>query len=257
MSIDDTALDQLWRDAESSFWRAREAIEEPGELVIVAGPSRTGGGAISHAFLKHRSDAVLADPASRSAGEALARFASCLPLFEQERDGVTEYLVAQLLADDGFAVSVLSGPPESASVWLATGPDRAREFVRSRTEPPQGDDDWSRASRRRLLRTDVFGGRCVIEAGAVWFVEWLEGRGCETLFSCEGHPRDFHVVFRGEAETAHAIAGAPHASVEIFRSHSYPEPGQWTLRLATEPADFEDRNGRLRELAEALMLLPR
>jgi len=77
----------------------------------------------------------------------------------------------------------------------------------------------------------------------------------ETVFSCEGHPTGFHVVFRGPYELARTIASAPHAEVSIFRSGRFPEVNQWRLQLRTEPDCREDRDRKLRRLADGLAAL--
>jgi hypothetical protein len=249
------SIAELWDTAETAVLAACEDVppadrfmigaglpgaRKPGEWRAAVGPDWDRDGA---AFAR--------------AGIALANLAAALPLKRKPKDGVREWICTERDPLGDLVVTVRSLPPEDAFVWSCVRLSGIENFIASRRFKGKPRTAWDAACRTRLVRQDVFGGACVIEPGAVWFVEWLEASGAETIFSCEGHPGDFHVVFRGTYELAHAMAGAPNAVVDIFRSGRFPQTGQWRVRLRSEPTTREKRDERLRRLAEALATIPR
>jgi hypothetical protein len=189
------------------------------------------------------------------AASAVAALAAGLPLVRKPGQGIREWVRAERGPECELVVTVMSLPPEDAFVWLSGSADGLESFIESRRFSGRPRTPWDAACRRRLLRKEVFGNACVIEPGAAWFVEWLESKGAETIFSCEGHPSGFEVIFRGSYELAHAIAGAPYVDVEIFRSGRFPQPGQWRLHLQADPDTRAKRDEILRRLADALAAL--
>jgi hypothetical protein len=249
------SMEELWVAAETAIRAACEGVPLTDRFIVGAGlpAGRKPGNwrvAVGESW-------DMDGAAFERAGTALARLAVALPLKRKPKDGVREWLRAERDPFGDVIVNVLSLPTEDAFVWLCGKPSDIENFIASRRFRGKPLTAWDAACRKRLVRQDVFGSACVIEPGAVWFVEWLEASGAETIFSCEGHPDGFHVTFRGSYDLAHAIAGMPNAEVDIFRSGKFPQPGQWQLRLRPDPITREKRDERLRRLAEALATIDR
>lgn len=86
---------------------------------------------------------------------------------------------------------------------------------------------WDKARRRALWRwNSCLGKRQRLEPGVNYFVLALERLGCRTFQSCEGHPRDFYIVFKAPYRTALRIHRFGFFSVEIEREHDL-----WSLRV--------------------------
>ncbi len=251
---ENTAL--AWDEVERLFQAAFGEQDPKVGLTMLADPSSAASGGRWLAIDGQGDGTPDTTDAIARSGEALVALADALSLAASPESAVAEYIRAEADPLEGFLVSIHSYPPEGAFVALLINRDQAAAFSQSRITPPSGQSAWDASCRKRLVRKDVFGHSCVIEPGAVWFIEWLESRGAETIFSCEGHPEGFHVTFRAAYSLAHAIAAAPKAVVEIFRSGRFPETGQWRLRLNAEPADRDTRDKWLRSLANALAALP-
>lgn len=192
--------------------------------------------------------------ALRHAGEAVIALASLLNLAAGPAFPATEYVSAEL-SSGHFCVWVRSYPPEKAIIRLLDTCDKALEFSSSRAFASSNESEWDESCRKRLVREDIFGCLVLIEPGVVWFVEWLEAHGAQTIFSCEGHPQGFHVTFRAPYPLAHAIAGVQELRVEIFRSKSLPQADQWHLKLRREPESHDERDDLLRDIAGSLASL--
>lgn len=76
----------------------------------------------------------------------------------------------------------------------------------------QAETQWDRARRCRLT---VSGSRETIEAGVNFFILGLRHLGATTLFSCEGHPSGFYIVFRSTEKIARRIRSCGYFSVEL------------------------------------------
>jgi hypothetical protein len=238
------------------FWNAAERA-----CVAADGTTPPGKQLGLWARVKRSGDwyAVIDDePASsrafKRAGLALASLADALPLIRKKRAGIVEYLYANNRNGE-FSISVRSLPEESAFVRLLVRADDALDFAASRTWRGKPASPWDAACRRRLVRRDAQGYLSVIEPGVVWFVEWLERQGAQTIYSCEGHPGNFHVTFRARYGLAHRLAGVRCATVEAFRSGAFPQRNQWQLRLDRAPKDRDDRDTLLRRLANDIAKL--
>ncbi len=120
---------------------------------------------------------------------------------------------------------------------------------------------WDVAAKKVLMRPDtydtIFDNRphpllakearpCELERGVNYFVLTLEKMGCKTLWSCEGHPRGFYIVFIGSYEKAVAISGCGWLGVEVTGDHN-----QFSLRLGQHVKTETDRRRCLRGAALA------
>lgn len=106
---------------------------------------------------------------------------------------------------------------------------------------------WARASRLKLLRTDTDGffddtrGLCELESGVNYFVLQLERLGAVTLYTCEGHPNGFYILFHtahASANLVHDIAGAGFISVGVS-----DKPGTYRLNFHAHTS-FKDEADR-------------
>ena len=85
-----------------------------------------------------------------------------------------------------------------------------------------------------------------LDPGVNYFVLMLDQLGLPTSFSCEGHPDNFYVTFRGSYEEALEIKQAGYFSVEI-EGEDY-----WSIRRHTSFADApKERLDAFRWAAEA------
>src|SRR6266436_3022740 len=66
----------------------------------------------------------------------------------------------------------------------------------------QVETQWDRARRCRLT---VSGSRETIDPGVNFFILGLRHLGATTLFSCEGHPNGFYIVFRSTEKIARRV----------------------------------------------------
>jgi hypothetical protein len=74
---------------------------------------------------------------------------------------------------------------------------------------------WDRAKRLEVVRGNFPYPPGPLEDGVKFFVLMLEQLGCTTLFSCEGHPTGFYVMFRGPLAVARAVARCGFFRVEL------------------------------------------
>jgi hypothetical protein len=96
---------------------------------------------------------------------------------------------------------------------------------------------WDKAAQKTLLRPDTLHAlnlwpplihssrvapmlsrdmpKCVLERGVNYFVLALEALGATTLWSCEGHPTGFYIMFHADYRTALNIARAGYFNVEL------------------------------------------
>jgi len=241
----------LWKRFQKAFLAASRSLSEPDRFQIFTRSVDFR----SHEWRTRSGDAgaEIAEVTSelQKAGDLLVELAAALSLVLDEKANIAEALSAQITKYDGSLWIHVASPAEDASVKLLTGPEAAAEFAQCRSFVDDGSD-WARAARTRCIRKTVFGDLDLIEPGAIWFVEWLESKGAQTIFSCEGHPEDFHVVFHGSYDLAHALAAVEHLVVSIFRSEQHPETDQWKLELTYWPETREERDAALRQLASSL-----
>ena len=252
--MEDKKVSALWKKFQKAFLAASLSLGEPDRFQIFTRSVNFRSHEWHAAVGESRTEVVEITGELKKAGEILVELATAMSLVLDEEANIAETVSAQITKYDGSLWIHVASPIEDASVKLLTGPDVAAVFAQSRSF---GDDDsdWARAARTRCLRRTVFGDLDVIEPGVVWFVEWLEKNGAKTIFSCEGHPEDFHVVFHGPYELAHAVAAVEHLVVSIFRSEQHPETSQWKMELSYWPETRAERDAALRELAANLSQL--
>jgi hypothetical protein len=244
-------LEELWSEAESCMAAVNEAVPSIKDFAV---------GSVCSAFTAERQWKIFFDPSSvtdppadllEASGNSITRLADALPLLVGGPGSVNEFLLASS-DSEGFYVEVRSSDPEDAHVKYLYSADDVENFVASRGDGNSHGSAWDEARKRRLVRLDWFGKRNLMEPGTVWFIEWLEAHGAITLWSCEGHPGDFHVTFRAPYELAYSVASLGHATVAVFRTQRLPDMNQWTLRLRSEPESIEERDAKLRGLSEGL-----
>ncbi len=103
----------------------------------------------------------------------------------------------------------------------------------------------------------------VLEFGVNYFILKLESLGLKTMWSCEGHPSGFYIVFKAPYKIAREISYASIgccAELSISNTlkpggHKNPNnrkswrDGCWNLHLMPHGNSFECRNMILRELS--------
>lgn len=85
---------------------------------------------------------------------------------------------------------------------------------------------WDKAKKIKVLRSAPGYRLADLEPGVKFFVLMLEQLGATTLYSCEGHPRGFYVMFTAPYETALHVSACGYFSVEICRHV------MWTMRIS-------------------------
>ena len=110
-----------------------------------------------------------------------------------------------------------------------------------------------------------------LERGVSYFVNKLESLGCKTMWSCEGHPAGFYVIFMADPKVAIKVAKSLHYTIgEVSVAHVLdsdqmksvnaekgvdPNTFQqgWKLAMRSNRLrSFGTRNSQLRKMAEAL-----
>lgn len=243
------SVTNLWVTVEDAFLKAAKSIGSPEWFRIYAHPGEPAPDDWSATTGRPPVEVTNVTEELRRAGAALLALAETLPLVVDKPSNVVEMLWACISDYDHSLWIEVRSLTENASVKLLISADNAVAFAQSR-DFGDDDSDWARAARTRCVRKTVFGGLDLIEPGAIWFIEWLERQGAETIFSCEGHPHDFHVVFRGSYEIAHGLADVDDLVVSVFRSECHPEKNQWKIELSYCPDDREERDAALRQLAD-------
>lgn len=126
---------------------------------------------------------------------------------------------------------------------------------------------WDKATKRLLRRPDtltitgtpneVYGTSepllnrrtrdCELERGVNYFVLALERMGATTMWTCEGHPTGFYIVFHADYRLAHDIEQAGYFHVEVERQLNC-----FSIRLPGSTAfDEKSRRSCLRGAASA------
>jgi hypothetical protein len=103
---------------------------------------------------------------------------------------------------------------------------------------------WDAAKSIPVIRGNFTYDPVDLEPGVKFFVLMLERLGCETVFSCEGHPDGFYIVFRGTEARARDIAGCRFFDVRVvdYRHSAEPEFASMTDAWRLSPWG-EDRPG--------------
>jgi hypothetical protein len=86
---------------------------------------------------------------------------------------------------------------------------------RHATAATRSRNPWDRAKRLEVVRGNAPYPPGPLEDGVKFFVLQLEQLGCTTLYSCEGHPAGFYIMFRGPEPTARAVARCGFFRVEL------------------------------------------
>jgi hypothetical protein len=97
---------------------------------------------------------------------------------------------------------------------------------------------WDRAKGLPVVRGNHVYPPAPLEDGVKFFVLMLEQIGCEPVFSCEGHPTGFYVMFRGPEPAARAVARCG-----FFRVELCDEEATYCMRLYGQEAAFVMANG--------------
>ena len=242
---------RLWKRLEATCLDAAEALDYPFRFQLLARPI----GVREYEWVAMAGEQgvhIMSECTElRKAGESLIRLAKALPLTFDPVSKIDETIAAQVSQHDRTLRCHIASPSEKALVKLLLDPEAAAQFAQCRNF--EGDNsEWANAARTRCIRPTDFNGFDVIEPGAVWFVEWLESKGAQTLFSCEGHPEGFHVVFSGTYELAHALASAENLIVSVFRTEVHLQPGLWKMELDYWPESRSERDSALRQLTVSL-----
>jgi len=117
-------------------------------------------------------------------------------------------------------------------------------FARDRPEGTPMVGKHSKPNVWDAMQRAVYAGKTRLDLGAVFFVAALNHLGARTLFSCEGHPDGFYLVFSWPYDRALAVKRAGFFSVEIAGTEC------WSLELS-DPVTCGQHVDRLRWAAEA------
>lgn len=104
---------------------------------------------------------------------------------------------------------------------------------------------WDRARKRLLKRKSPDGELVSLERGVNYFVESLERLGARTLYSCEGHPDGFYILFEAAYPVALLLQSAGFFSVEIEGVN------RWSIRKRYQAASVRDHYRTLRWASKA------
>jgi hypothetical protein len=85
---------------------------------------------------------------------------------------------------------------------------------------------WDTAKNLEVLRHAPGYPLGDLEPGVKYFVLMLEQLGATTLYSCEGHPREFYVKFSCPYETALRVKACGFFAVEICQADI------WIMRIS-------------------------
>ena len=112
-------------------------------------------------------------------------------------------------------------------------------------------DDAAKLAVIRYCRTS--GDNVELERGVNFFIQTQEYLGAHTLYSCEGHPRGFYILFDADWDLAYDIACAGYFEVMMAAPH-HPK-NRWHLCFGhnVRNASFAERDKRrlLRAAAKA------
>jgi hypothetical protein len=95
---------------------------------------------------------------------------------------------------------------------------------------------WLSAARRKLHRRSPCGLYDeIIDAGVNFFVVALEKLGATTMYSCEGHPSGFYIMFEAPMCVAVKIRKAGYFTVELEGLNL------WSIRLPHVDMEYDRR----------------
>lgn len=136
----------------------------------------------------------------------------------------------------------LQAHPEQA--LQSTNP-QSMELPQPNSKTKAAFNPWDAAKEIEVLRASGAYPLADLEPGVKFFVLMLEQLGATTLYSCEGHPEGFYIVFFAPYEIALRISNCGYFTVEIESS------GTWSIRIpeASEPRSEADKAELLRRAA--------
>jgi len=85
---------------------------------------------------------------------------------------------------------------------------------------------WDAAKKFKVFRSGGGYPPADLEPGVKFFVLMLEQLGATTLYSCEGHPQGFYVMFKCPYETALRVSKCGFFTVEVCG------PERWMMRVS-------------------------
>jgi hypothetical protein len=101
-------------------------------------------------------------------------------------------------------------------------------------------NNWDKARKLKLIRREPgLPQKHTLEPGVNFFVAMLNQMGCDTYFSCEGHPGGFYIMFRAPYKLALRISrvGYFHYSIhekETWMMESNDAAARYTIGPLTE-----------------------
>jgi hypothetical protein len=124
------------------------------------------------------------------------------------------------------------------------------------------ENPWDAALGLDVVRGNHAYSPGPLEPGVKFFVLELEKRRCRTVWSCEGHPHGFHVMFRGPLVVARAIVLCSVFDVGLAPPYVVNGTNGYDVNLSSwenraaywpgrKPWDDEQRVSFLREAAAA------
>jgi hypothetical protein len=107
---------------------------------------------------------------------------------------------------------------------------------------------WKDACRLTLTRYNALSVAyygVALDPGVNYFVLQLERLGCETIYSCQGHPTGFYVLFIAPDDAARRLVESGYFDVHLCK-----EPSRYSLRLPGIGSE-RDRVGVMKQAAKA------
>ena len=108
------------------------------------------------------------------------------------------------------------------------------------------DSPWHIAAQRVISRDGYD-----LDPEVNFFVESLEAIGAKTLYSCEGHPQGFYVLFKAPYQVARNIASLGYFNVSVVANQCYLDPDVWMITIPLIDKFKDSYNLRIRILVDA------
>lgn len=116
---------------------------------------------------------------------------------------------------------------------------------------PKTLSPWDACRKLQLSRRDPGTGEaCVLEPGVNFFVLMLEREKAQTMYSCEGHPGGFYILFRSNYRHALRVERCGFFTVELDRRENV-FAARWNNTGSTSPPPERHRRQVMRWAAKA------
>jgi hypothetical protein len=127
------------------------------------------------------------------------------------------------------------------------GYESFENWCRCREEGVPAMSSWDEACRERRVVL-YHGENALIDRGAIRIVDLVTSTGCQTTYSCEGHPRGGYLVFSGSrAEELGAVFRTARWIVES----RFPDDGDVVIRMP-KVKDVGERDDQWRRICDTV-----